>query len=110
MGLAWHIAFFPHDLALGAEPGDLDLKLRRRGADMDRDGLPLRHAPLAGITFDEQRDRISRVEKRDGKKAGKNSVHETATGDAAAGFHEALCRKVPGVLYVWVFEIPPSPS
>jgi hypothetical protein len=54
MRRAGHIGLLPHDLAFRAESRDLDLKLRRRGADVDRDFLALCDAALTGVAFDEK--------------------------------------------------------
>jgi hypothetical protein len=63
MRRAGHVGLFPHDFAFRAESRDLDLKLRRRGADVNGNFLTLGDATLAGVAFDEERDGISGVER-----------------------------------------------
>jgi hypothetical protein len=79
MRRAGHVGLLPHDFAFRAESGDLDLKLRRRGADVDRDFLSLSNAALTGVAFDEKRDGIGGVERGDGEEEGESAAHGRAT-------------------------------
>jgi hypothetical protein len=70
MHRAGQVGLFPHDLELCSESRDLDLKLRRCGADVNRNLLTLRNAALPGIAFDEKWDGIGGLEHGDEEQEG----------------------------------------
>jgi hypothetical protein len=82
----------PHDFAFEAQTCDLDVKLRRRGADVHVDFLALGDAAPPGITFNEKRDRFGGLKGGAGEKQGKDAEHGDATPEGMGGFQTEATR------------------